>query len=125
VDETEMGTLVVRTTGVVRALVKDFTRGLSKEICAARFHESVARFTVDICTRIREDTGLTTVALSGGVFANVVLVERVVPLLESASFETLMNAAVPPGDGGISLGQAAIATANSVRDSALRRTTCA
>ena len=111
VDGTDSGMLVVRTTDVVRGLVKDFTTGLTPERCAARFHESVARFTVDICTRIRNNTGPTTVALSGGVFANAVLVDRLVPLLEAAEFETLMNAAVPPGDGGISLGQAAIATA--------------
>lgn len=101
--------LIVRTSDLIRELVSDFRRGSSVETCAARFHHAVARFTLEVCTRIRENTGLSTVALSGGVFANAVLVERTVPLLEGKGFNVLLNAEVPAGDGGISLGQAAIA----------------
>jgi hydrogenase maturation protein HypF len=61
--------------------------------------------------RLRETTGLTTVALSGGVFQNLLLLERAVGGLEAAGFAVLVHHRVPPNDGGISLGQAAVAAA--------------
>jgi hydrogenase maturation protein HypF len=69
----------------------------------------VAQFAVEMCVRIREKTGLRVVALSGGVFANAILSEKLNALLEPRGFEVLMNRSVPSGDGGISLGQAAVA----------------
>jgi hydrogenase maturation protein HypF len=67
---------------------------------------------VEVCGRIRTDTGLSTVALSGGVFQNRRLVELVVPLLDGDGFAVLRHAQVPPNDGGISLGQVAIGRAH-------------
>jgi hydrogenase maturation protein HypF len=60
--------------------------------------------------RVREATGLTTVALSGGVFQNLLLLERAVTGLEAEGFGVLVHHRVPPNDGGISLGQAAVAS---------------
>ncbi|MXW88951.1 MAG: hypothetical protein F4Z54_05325, partial [Acidimicrobiaceae bacterium] len=59
----------------------------------------------------RESTGLSAVALSGGVFQNRRLVELLLPDLEKAGFEVLRHRQVPPNDGGIALGQAAIGRA--------------
>jgi hydrogenase maturation protein HypF len=78
-------------------------------VCAARFHNAIAHATLGVCEQIRKRSGLTAVALSGGVFANKFLTERLVSLLEDKGFTALLNAAVPPGDGGVSLGQAASA----------------
>jgi hydrogenase maturation protein HypF len=75
----------------------------------------VARFTLTMCQDIRTESGLSTVALSGGVFANAFLLERLAALLESDGFEILLNALVPAGDGGVSLGQAAVAAWRSTR----------
>ena len=63
----------------------------------------------DISFKIRESTGLNTVALSGGCFQNRLLLARVVDRLESGNFKVLKHRQVPCNDGGISLGQAVIA----------------
>lgn len=95
---------------LIRGLAEDRMGGVSADRLAARFHESIARGVVDMCERIRDNAGLSTVVLSGGVFANAVLLERMVPLLSEAGFEALRSVRVPSGDGGIALGQAAIAS---------------
>jgi hydrogenase maturation protein HypF len=105
----EEGQSVVCFEAMIRALVADMQAGRSKEICAARFHHSVARCIVDVCRATKRETGIRTVALSGGVFANALLLELVCPLLRRAGFEVLTHSLVPPGDGGVSLGQAAVA----------------
>jgi hydrogenase maturation protein HypF len=63
------------------------------------------------CLLLRERSGLGTVALSGGVFQNLLLLGQVVDLLEAAGFRVLTHARIPPNDGGISLGQAVVAAA--------------
>lgn len=82
---------------------------------AARFHNGVAALVVDGASRVREATGLATVALSGGVFQNMLLLDRAVSGLAGAGFDVLTHHRVPPNDGGISLGQAAVATARHRR----------
>jgi hydrogenase maturation protein HypF len=72
---------------------------------------------VAACQRLRDTTGLAMVALSGGVFQNLLLLERTVAWLEELGFRVLVHSRVPPNDGGISLGQAAVAAA---RDRARR-----
>jgi hydrogenase maturation protein HypF len=81
---------------------------------AARFHNTIARLVVAGAVRVRETTGLTRVALSGGVFQNVLLLDRAVAGLEAEGFTVLVHRRVPPNDGGISLGQAAVATARAL-----------
>jgi hydrogenase maturation protein HypF len=66
---------------------------------------------VAACQALRDATGLGVVALSGGVFQNLLLLERTVAGLEQAGFRALVHSRVPPNDGGISLGQAAVAGA--------------
>ncbi|MDQ2971185.1 MAG: carbamoyltransferase HypF, partial [Acidobacteriota bacterium] len=72
-------------------------------------HETLARAIREACRRIRLSSGLEVVALSGGCFQNRLLTERASALLESDGFEVLIHRRVPPNDGGVSLGQAAIA----------------
>jgi hydrogenase maturation protein HypF len=94
---------------LVRAVVDDVRRGTSPGVVAARFHRGLARATCDICGRLGERTGLSTVALSGGVFQNALFLEATVRGLEAAGLEVLVHHRVPPNDGGISLGQVAVA----------------
>lgn len=82
------------------------------EVIATRFHHGVADAIIRVCLLLRESTGVGAVALSGGVFQNVLLLERTVAGLEQRGFRVLTHSRVPPNDGGISLGQVAIAAAS-------------
>jgi hydrogenase maturation protein HypF len=105
------GPLRVRGADLVRAAAEDLLAGAGPAVIAARFHRGVAAAIVEVCTALRETSGLGTVALSGGVFQNVLLLGHVVDRLEESGFRVLTHARVPPNDGGISLGQAAVAGA--------------
>jgi hydrogenase maturation protein HypF len=100
---------VVRASDIIGQLIEDTKAGTPAAVCAARFHNSVADVILKGCEVIREREGISTVALSGGVFANARLTERAKLLLERSRFEVLLNSTVPAGDGGVSLGQAAVA----------------
>jgi hydrogenase maturation protein HypF len=94
---------------LVHAVVEDLRAGVPLPIIAGRFHNGVAAAIVTACEMMHDRTGLRSVALSGGVFQNLLLLHRVVALLEDRGFTVLLHSRVPPNDGGISLGQAAIA----------------
>jgi hydrogenase maturation protein HypF len=98
-------------TDLVRAVVEELQAGVPAPLVAARFHNGLAGATVAACQALREATGLETVALSGGVFQNLLLLDRTVTTLEQSGFRVLVHSRVPPNDGGISLGQAAVAGA--------------
>lgn len=103
----------VEARDLVAAAAEDIKAGAPKPVIAARFHNAVAAVIVECCENIRDAAGLETVALSGGVFQNRLLLERTVPKLESKGFRVLTHRQVPPNDAGISLGQAAIALAQA------------
>jgi hydrogenase maturation protein HypF len=94
---------------VLSALVADLRRGTPAPVLAARFHRGVARAVAEVCRRARWDTGLATVALSGGVFANALLEEECTRLLTGDGFAVLRHGEVPPNDGGLALGQLVVA----------------
>jgi hydrogenase maturation protein HypF len=80
-------------------------------VISARFHNGVAAAIVAASAALAQRHGLRTVALSGGVFQNLLLTRSVVGLLEERGLEVLTHSRVPCNDGGISLGQAVIAAA--------------
>jgi hydrogenase maturation protein HypF len=93
----------------VGAVAEDTGRGVPPAVVAARFHETMTRAIGAGCRDARERSGLETVALSGGVFQNTRLLARTIEQLEADGFRVLRHRRVPPNDGGISLGQAAVA----------------
>jgi len=103
--------LRVAGADLIRALAEDVRRGVALPIVAARFHGGVAEAIARTCAILRSRTGLGVVALSGGVFQNLLLLDRTVGRLEADGFRVLVHGRVPPNDGGISLGQAAVAAA--------------
>jgi hydrogenase maturation protein HypF len=105
------GLLRLGGSDLVRAVVEDLEAGVAPPLIAARFHNGLAAATVTACEAIREQEVLGTVALSGGVFQNMLLLERTVTALDQRGFRVLTHSRVPPNDAGISLGQAAIAGA--------------
>lgn len=96
----------------LHAVIADLRAGVKTPAIAARFHNGVAALIRDVCVLAREQTGLRTVALSGGVFQNTRLLTCAADLLAAAGFAVLTHAIVPPNDGGLALGQAAVAAAN-------------
>ena len=98
-----------------RAIVSNIQQGVPASQIAARFHCSIAELLATACSGAREQTGLNRVALSGGVFQNQLLLEQLVRRLEGMAFEVYVNRRVPPNDGGISLGQLAVAASHLQR----------
>jgi hydrogenase maturation protein HypF len=90
-------------------IIKDLKEGIDKKVMAAKFHNTVAEFTINLCGKIKENTGINKIALSGGVFQNRYLTEKIISLLEKDGFQVYTQRKVPPNDGGISLGQAVVA----------------
>lgn len=101
--------LEVDTRPLFLALLEDLRRGGEKPEMAGKFHASLARAIVDTCSRLRDETGLSRVALSGGVFQNVLLAGSVLEGLSRAGLDHYLQRRVPCNDGGISLGQAVAA----------------
>jgi len=96
---------------LIRAVVDDLRGGVRPAVVAARFHHGVADAIARTCAILRGRTGLGVVALSGGVFQNLLLLDRTASRLEADGFRVLVHGQVPPNDGGISLGQVAVAAA--------------
>jgi hydrogenase maturation protein HypF len=105
------GPFVVAGADLVRAVTEDLVAGVAPPVIAGRFHNGVAGLITRGCELLRERHGLGTVALSGGVFQNLLLLEGVAARLEAGGFEVLVHSRVPCNDGGISLGQAVVAAA--------------
>ena len=93
---------------LIAAVVADLRRGVDTAVIAAKFHNAVANLIVQLSLQLRRQTGLNQVALSGGVFQNVRLLETAVHQLHTHQFETFTHHLVPPNDGGLALGQAII-----------------
>jgi hydrogenase maturation protein HypF len=100
---------------LIRAVVSDVKSGVPSGFIAAKFHNGMAAMIRDVCVRLREESDLNEVVLSGGVFQNVALLERVLPLLRVSGFTVYTHHLVPPNDGGLSLGQAMIAAVKARR----------
>jgi hydrogenase maturation protein HypF len=104
---------------LIRALVSDLRAGTSVPRLSARFHNTVAALALEVSALMRTKHGVSTVALSGGVWQNRTLLAHTVRSLERGGFEVLIHRRVPTNDGGISLGQVAVAAATLTRGDAL------
>ena len=106
------GVLDARET--IHAIARDAARGESVGVIATRFHHALADATADACTAVAADRGLDAVVLSGGAFQNRRLLERTAARLEHEGLRVLVPERLPPNDGGIAFGQAAVAAAREV-----------
>ncbi len=100
----------IDTRPLIRAIVADVQARVETGIIAAKFHNAIANVVLEVATSIRRADHVNRVALSGGTFQNLRLLSRSVALLRAAGFEVLLHSAVPANDGGLALGQAAIAS---------------
>jgi hydrogenase maturation protein HypF len=105
----EAGGFVVDFRLMTAAILKDIVGRETVPLMARRFHETLAAAVADGCARIRRDSGIQRAVLSGGVFQNRLLSERVQSILTADGFQVFTHRLVPPNDGGLALGQAVIA----------------
>ncbi len=109
----------IEPLGMWQALLGDLILGTPVGVISARFHKGLAlamfRMVDKLSRHESPDEPLKTVALSGGVFQNRVLLEQVVRRLESDDFKVLIPGQAPANDGGLSLGQAAVASARAIK----------
>jgi hydrogenase maturation protein HypF len=103
--------LVIDTRPFIAAVAGDANRGTDAALIARRFHSTLVEVIAHVCHRLREATGLGAVVLSGGVFLNALLTGEVSGRLREDGFRVYRHRLVPPNDGGLSLGQLAIAAA--------------
>ncbi|MBO3798641.1 MAG: carbamoyltransferase HypF [Thermoproteota archaeon] len=97
---------VVDTAPIIRSIVEDLENRTSVKTISRRFHETIAKITVELADTIRLEEGVDIIVLTGGVFQNRILSSRVKHLAEEHGLKTFFNNIVPTNDGGISLGQA-------------------
>ncbi len=94
---------------MIEAIAADIERGITPATVSAKFHNALADATVGAACRIAERTRVRTLVISGGVFQNRLLLERTAEFAVRAGLRVLTADRVPPNDGGISFGQAAVA----------------
>lgn len=103
------GTLILDFQTMLQQIIHDLKKNLSPPIIAAKFHNCIAQALLALAVEAAKTLELKTVALSGGVFCNRYLADRLITLLKKNHFLVLFKSNVPANDGGIALGQAAIA----------------
>jgi hydrogenase maturation protein HypF len=106
----DKGIRIVRLKDLLSAVMEDLQHGVSRGRISVKFHNTIARMVNEVCRLIADETGITQIALSGGVFQNRLLLRRSISLLESNGFQVFTHRQIPCNDGGISLGQAVIAS---------------
>ena len=102
-------TRTIDPSPLINSIVYDLNKNVPASIISARFHNSIAEIVMNLCTILREEYNLSTIALSGGVWQNFTLYLKTVELLRKHSFTVMTHRQIPCNDGGISLGQAVIA----------------
>jgi len=95
----------------IECIVRDVRANVPRGRMAAKFHNAVADGMVEVCRRMAAESKLRRVCLSGGTFQNVRLLATTAAGLRASGLEVFLHGLAPPNDGGIALGQAAIAAA--------------
>lgn len=107
------GVFIIDPKETIKGIVKDIRRGLGHSVIAAKFHNSAVEMVLSVCMALRRETGINSVALTGGVFQNIFLLEKALAHLNNLGFDVYANSASPASDAGIPVGQAVIADARS------------
>ncbi len=109
--QTPANLLIVDTRPLIVAMANDVQQAAPTDVIACRFHNTLVELISRVCGRIRNATGIESVVLSGGVFQNALLLRGVRQQLAEQDYRVYVHQRVPANDGGLSLGQLAIAAA--------------
>jgi len=101
-------TIIIDPTPLLHELIEDIKKHTPISIISSRFHNGVSEMVKNVVITLRQETGISQVALSGGVWQNAILLSKTTELLQNNRFTVLLHHQVPPNDGGVSLGQAVI-----------------
>ena len=101
------GIYTISSTHLIRQIVQDLLAGEQTETIAGKFHRTLITMFTNLCVRLSHETAVKRVALSGGVFQNIKLLNGMLKELSRNGFDVYFQQQVPTNDGGISLGQAA------------------
>lgn len=102
---------IIEPYEIIIEALNDKKSGVSPNIIASKFQNTIVNLTVSMCGRIREDSGINEVALSGGVFQNSFLRNKICLNLTNNKFKVYSQKDLPSNDGGIAIGQIIIANA--------------
>ena len=101
---------IIQWQPVIKKIIEDMHHKTASPTISARFHNSIVEIVLQVCTMLRDSKGIDDVVLSGGVFQNKFLFSRLVKKLKLQGFTVYSHKKVPCNDGGLSLGQAVIAS---------------
>jgi hydrogenase maturation protein HypF len=99
----------IQVLPAITGLIADVLVGVPASVISARFHHGLVNMIREVCSRIRVQTGLNEIALSGGVWQNMTLLTLSLAGLRQDGFKIYIHHQVPTNDGGLALGQALIA----------------
>ena len=100
---------IINPIPLIKAVVQDVHNQVSTGVISARFHNGILRAALEASLQIRSETGINQVALSGGVWQNLFLANKMIPWLRQKRFMVFYHHQLPPNDGCVSLGQAMVA----------------
>ena len=105
---------VVSFKETFKNMISDIRSGIDTSIISAKFHNTIVELIVEMAIKVRDEKGLEKVALSGGTFQNRIILEKTENSLKNKGFEVFTQSEIPSNDGGIALGQLAIAAKRRV-----------
>lgn len=109
--ETQNNMIILDWKEVIKSVIDDVLNGMKTGTISAKFHRGLANVLSEVSEKIRQSVGINDVVLSGGVFMNIHLLTMLNDLLKQNGFHVWTHRRIPPNDGGISVGQAVIASA--------------
>ena len=110
--------LILLTSEMIHSIVEDIKKGRSRGTISRRFHNTLMDMFTGACLRLRDESGINLVAMSGGAFQNMTLLKGLTQSLTSRGFRVYTHRLVPANDGGLSLGQAVCAGMRYLNNSA-------
>ena len=102
-------TNTIDVKNIIKGIVNDIIKGEQASTISAKFHNSIVSIILDAASKIRQETGINSVVLSGGLFQNSYILRKSENLLQNKQFDLYTHSRVPSNDGGIALGQLVVA----------------